>query len=179
MGLKQGNDTDTLYREGMVFIYPSQEKVVIMPGFSQIFEQSVVIHTSIPIVERCFTDLERMHQWLNPALRCEPIGPWSTAVGSRSRFIIQIPGIQPTLLSTVVERAPGLVVWEFDGFFQGRDRWECQPQDETMTRLVNRFEFEIPNPLVRFGFNTFAASWTRRDMQAQLQRLKQVAEGQD
>jgi hypothetical protein len=42
--------------------------------------------------------------------------------------------------------------------------------------LLNRFEFEIPNPFVRFGFNTFASSWTQTDMQAQLQRLKRVAE---
>jgi hypothetical protein len=44
------------------------------------------------------------------------------------------------------------------------------------TRLLNRFEFEIPNPLVSWGFNTFAASWTQNDMKAQLRRLKRVAE---
>ncbi|NET38926.1 MAG: SRPBCC family protein, partial [Cyanothece sp. SIO1E1] len=46
------------------------------------------------------------------------------------------------------------------------------------TYLLNRFEFEIPSPLVRFGFNTFAASWTKQDMQAQLRRLKRVAEAE-
>jgi hypothetical protein len=29
---------------------------------------------------------------------------------------------------------------------------------------------------VNWGFNTFAASWTKQDMQAQLRRLKRVAE---
>jgi hypothetical protein len=96
-------------------------------------------------------------------------------VGSRSRFLIQIPVLQPTLNSVVVEREPGLVVWEFQGFFRGRDRWECQPTDKG-TRLLNRFEFAIPNPLVSWGFNTFAANWTKNDMQAQLRRLKQVAQ---
>ena len=80
--------------------------------------------------------------------------------------------------SVVVERQPGLVVWEFQGFFQGRDRWECQPTEKG-TLLLNRFEYDIPNPLVSWGFNTFAASWTKEDMQAQLRRLKRVAEQQN
>lgn len=141
----------------------------------QVFEQSVQIQASATNVERCITDLALMHRWLNPALRCEPIGDWSTALGGQSRFIIQVPLLQPTLYSTVVEREPGLIVWEFKGFFRGRDRWECNPELEG-TRLVNRFEFEIPNPIVKLGFDKFAATWTRQDMQAQLRRLKRVAE---
>ncbi len=142
---------------------------------SQIFEQSIQINASAIVVERCITNQILMHRWLNPALRCEPVGDWSTDLGSRSRFVIQVPVLRPTLKSVVVEREPGLVVWEFQGFFKGRDRWECQPESRG-TRLVNRFEFEIPNPIVRFGFDTFAAKLTREDMQAQLRRLKRVAE---
>lgn len=142
---------------------------------TQVFEQSIQIKASAIVVERCITDQTLMHRWLNPALRCEPIGEWSTELGSRSRFVIQIPFVQPTLKSIVVEREPGLVVWEFKGFFQGRDRWECQPAQKG-TRLLNRFEFVIPNPVVSWGFNTFAANWTQNDMKAQLRRLKRVAE---
>ncbi len=144
----------------------------------QVFEQSIRIRASATTVERCITDRTLMHQWLNPALRCEPLGDrWDTTLGSKSRFVIQIPLLAPALISTVVEREPGLVVWAFEGFFQGRDRWECQPIPEG-TQLLNRFEFTIPNPLVAFGFKTFAAQWTQQDMAAQLQRLKQVAERQ-
>ena len=142
---------------------------------AQVFEQSIQINASATVVERCITDQTLMHRWLNPALRCEPIGEWSTTVGSRSRFVIQIPLLQPTLNSVVVEREPGLVIWEFKGFFQGRDRWECQPNNQG-THLLNRFEFQIPNPLINLGFNTFASSWTQNDMKAQLRRLKRVAE---
>jgi hypothetical protein len=141
----------------------------------QVFEQSVQVQASATAVEQCLTDLEQMHRWLNPALRCEPLGEWSTEKGSRSRFVIQVPLLQPTLISTVVEREPGLIVWQFSGFFTGCDRWECQP-NEKGTTLLNRFEFNIPNPLVRFGFKTFAEAWTRQDMQTQLHRLKRVAE---
>jgi len=143
----------------------------------QVFEQSIEIKASATVVERCITDRGLMHRWLNPALRCEPIGDWNTEIGGRSRFIIQVPLLQPTLLSTVLEREPGLIVWEFEGFFQGRDRWECQPVADG-TLLVNRFEFFVPNPIVRWGFDTFAATWTKADMQAQLRRLKLVAEQQ-
>jgi hypothetical protein len=143
---------------------------------SQILEQSIKINATATTVERCITDLSLMHRWLNPALRCEPVGEsWSTEIGSESLFMIQVPLLQPTLKSVVVERQPGLVVWKFSGFFQGCDRWECQPV-ESGTFLLNRFEFTIPNPIVNWGFNTFAASWTKADMEAQLKRLKQVAE---
>lgn len=142
-----------------------------------VFEQSIQINASATVVEHCITDRALMHRWLNPALRCEPVGEWSTDVGSRSRFVIQIPRIAPTLNTVVVERQPGVIVWGFEGFFQGSDRWECQPVAQG-TRLLNRFEFTIPNPLIRWGFNTFAEHWTKEDMQAQLQRLKCVAEEQ-
>jgi hypothetical protein len=140
-----------------------------------VFEQSIQIDASSTIVERCVTELELMHRWLNPALRCEPVGEWNTKIGSRSRFIIKIPVIEPTLKSVVVEREPGLVVWEFDGFFKGRDRWECQPNPQG-TKLINCFQFQIPNAIVSWGFDRFAANWTKNDMKAQLKRLKRVAE---
>ncbi|MBF2026135.1 MAG: SRPBCC family protein [Oscillatoriales cyanobacterium C42_A2020_001] len=141
----------------------------------QVFEQSIQIRASATAVEHCITDLTLMHRWLNPALRCEPVGEWSTDIGRQSRFVIQVPLLQPSLTSVVVEREPGLVVWQFKGFFEGRDRWECNPELDG-TRLVNRFEFTIPNPIVRFGFDRFAAKWTQEDMKAQLRRLKHVAE---
>jgi hypothetical protein len=142
----------------------------------QVYEQSISIQASPATVERCFTDRALMHRWLNPALRCEPLGDtWNTELGGKTQFILQVPLWQPSLISTVVERQPGLVVWEFTGFFHGRDRWECQPAGSG-TQLLNRFTFNIPNPLVAFGFKQFAATWTQRDMTAQLQRLKQVAE---
>jgi Polyketide cyclase / dehydrase and lipid transport len=140
-----------------------------------IFEQSIQINASATVVEQCLTDRGLMHRWLNPVLRCEPIGDWSTDLGGESRFVIQIPLLQPSLQSVVVEREPGLIVWAFSGFFAGRDRWECQPNAQG-TLLNNRFEFEIANPLVRFGFDRFAATWTKSDMEAQLSRLKRVAE---
>ena len=140
------------------------------------YEQQVFIQASSTTVERCFTDRELMHRWLNPALRCDPVGEqWSTTVGSQTRFILQVPLLAPSLLSTVTERRPGLVVWDFDGFFRGQDRWECWPERRG-TRLLNRFEFDIPNAVVAFGFKQFAADWTQKDMTAQLDRLRQVAE---
>ncbi len=154
-------------------MYASRFKLLM--EYSQVFEQSIYINASATSVERCITDNQLMHFWLNPMLKCEPVGRWSTQLGARSRFVIQLPLLQPTLESSVVEREPGLVVWEFRGFFLGRDRWECFPQGNG-TLLTNRFAFRIPNPVIAFGFNQFAAKMTKNDMEAQLQRLKNVAE---
>lgn len=142
---------------------------------SIVFEQSIHINAIATHVERCLTERELMHRWLNPALRCDPIETWSTDLGSQMRFVIQVPLLQPSLTSTVIEREAGLIVWAFEGFFTGSDRWECTPT-ATGTQLLNRFQFTIPNPIVAFGFQTFAAQWTQADMQSQLSRFKQVAE---
>jgi hypothetical protein len=139
------------------------------------FEHSILIEAAPALVERTFTELDLMHRWLNPVLICEPVGEWSTQVGSQSRFRIQVPIASLSLDNEVIDRGPGLIVWKFDGFFRGTDRWECHPV-EGGTQLINRFTFEIPNPLIRVGFSLFAARWTARDMQTQLQRLKNVAE---
>jgi hypothetical protein len=140
------------------------------------YEQSIQIRAAATTVEQVITELDLMHRWLNPALRCEALGDrWSTDLHAKSRFRIQIPILNPSLISTVVEREPGLIVWGFEGFFTGRDRWECQPESQG-TCLLNRFEFEISNPLIAFGFDRFAAQWTQTDMQNQLQRIKNVAE---
>lgn len=144
---------------------------------SQQFEQSIEINASPQVVEHCITSRTLMHKWLNPLLKCEPVGDWSTEVGSCSRFIILIPIVQPTLEAVVKERKPGLIVWGFEGFFQGSDFWECKPTPQG-TLLINTFKFKIPNPVIRWGFNVFAASLTKIDMQSQLQRLKRVAEAQ-
>jgi Polyketide cyclase / dehydrase and lipid transport len=140
-----------------------------------VFEQSIQIKASAIAVDKCITQLELMQRWLNPILKCEPIGAWQTSVGSKSKFTIQIPIVKPTLRNIVLIREPGLIVWGFDGFFTGNDRWECQPNDRG-TKLLNRFEFTIPNRSIAWGFDLFAAKWTKTDMEAQLRRLKRVAE---
>ncbi len=147
--------------------------------FTQTFTQSIDIAATPEQVERTFTELDLMQRWLNPMLACTPVGQWSTDVGSRSRFVVKVPIVSLVLENRVIDRAPGRVVWEFEGFFRGIDRWECHKIDigiNTQTRLTNSFSFDIPNPLIRFGFNTFAKRLTARDMTDQLQRLKTVAE---
>ena len=159
-------------------VYPS-----LTQTFTQTFTQSIDIIATPEQVERTFTELGLMQRWLNPMLVCTPVGQWSTAVGSRSQFVVKVPIGSLALENRVIDRAPGLVVWEFDGFFRGVDRWECHKIDigikaeiETRTRLTNCFSFDIPNPLIRFGFNAFAKRLTARDMTDQLHRLKTVAE---
>jgi hypothetical protein len=139
-----------------------------------VYTQKILIHAPLTAVDRCITEEALMTQWLNPLLLCESLGSWSTEVGSRFRFALRIP-FQPSLECQVVARSPGLVEWAFSGFFNGTDRWECFAQNDK-TLLVNRFTFEITNPFVRFGYTLVAENLTQRDMQAQLARLKILAE---
>jgi hypothetical protein len=140
------------------------------------FENAIEIQASATTVERCITDRHLMAQWLNPMLICEPLGDlWSTDLGAQSRFVINLPLFKPTLQNQVIDRAPGLVIWSFQGFFVGTDRWECEPIAPG-TRLTNKFSFAIPNPLIRFGFDRFAQDLTQADMKAQLKRIKVLAE---
>ncbi|MEO1133656.1 MAG: SRPBCC family protein [Cyanobacteria bacterium J06639_1] len=143
---------------------------------ARIYENSIEIAASVESCDRCLTEPELMHRWLNPMLRCEAVGEWSVEVGDRFRFVVTVPVVDLSLDCAVRERAPGLVVWEFAGFFVGSDRWDCQFQADNQTRLLNRFEFEIPNLFVRVGFDLVAARLTQQDMRSQLQRFKQVAE---
>ncbi|MEO0801476.1 MAG: SRPBCC family protein [Cyanobacteria bacterium J06642_2] len=143
------------------------------------YENQIDIDAEVAACDRCLTDPNLMQHWLNPMLHCEAVGEWSVEVGDRFRFVVNVPILDLTLGCVVQERREGLVVWGFDGFFIGSDRWECLPQSDGSTRLLNRFEFDIPNPLVRVGFDLVAASLTQRDMQTQLQRLKRVAETLD
>ncbi|MEM9568689.1 MAG: SRPBCC family protein [Cyanobacteria bacterium P01_E01_bin.34] len=139
------------------------------------FTQSIDIAAPADIVDRCIVSEDTMAIWLNPMLRCEAVGPWSTEVGSRFRFTLKTPLLTPHLDCVVQERRSGLVVWSFQGFFTGTDRWDCRENDGS-TQLLNQFTFQIPNPLVRIGFDLVAARLTQRDMQAQLVRIKALAE---
>jgi len=59
-----------------------------------IFEQSIQINASASVVEHCISDRTLMHRWLNPPCVANQWG--LTDLGSRSRFVIQIPVLKPT-----------------------------------------------------------------------------------
>lgn len=137
------------------------------------FEQTCLIAADPTTVEHCIVEPDSMRKWLNPMLECRSIGPWRVDLGSRFRFIIRVPPY-PALDCLVSDRHRGIIEWSFQGFFEGTDRWECRSHPAG-TLLVNCFRFDIPNPLVKAGFNLFEGL-TRHDMHAQLQRIKTLAE---
>lgn len=93
-----------------------------------VYTQSIPIAASVAQVDRCLTDLELMKRWLNPLLGCEAVGSPLAELGSRYRFFLRLPFVSPSLDCVITERAEGLVQWQFKGFFEGTDRWECHPQ---------------------------------------------------
>ncbi len=84
--------------------YPSVKQL-------EVVEQAIAIRASASAVERCLTDRELMHRWLNPALRCDPVGEWGTELGDRSRFVLQVPGLEPAPRASAARRCPTSTTW--------------------------------------------------------------------
>jgi hypothetical protein len=138
----------------------------------QVWEQSIQINASAVVVDRCITELNLLQRWMISS--CEPMGEWCVTVGSYSRLVVKLSLFQFNLSRIVIVREPGLIVWGFDGFITGRDRWECRPH-ERGTLLVNRWELQTSN-LAGWGWRRWAGNWTADEMETQLMRLKYVAE---
>ena len=77
------------------------------------FTQSVDIAAPVDVVDRCIVSKDMMAMWLNPMLKCEAIGTWSTEIGSRFRFTLKIPFLSPPSRlcgPRAASRAGGVVV---------------------------------------------------------------------
>jgi Polyketide cyclase / dehydrase and lipid transport len=138
----------------------------------QVWEQSIQINASAVVTDRCITELDLQQRWRSGS--CESVDKWSVAVGSYSRLIVKMPWFQFSLNRIVVVREPGLIVWNFDGFLTGQDRWECRPR-AIGTLVVNRWELQT-SKAIGWGWQRFNRKWTTDEMAAQLMRLKYVAE---
>jgi hypothetical protein len=139
------------------------------------WERSIQINASALIVDRCLTELDLIQRWRNSLVLTLPIGDWSVAEGSRSRLFLQFSLLPITLRNVVVRREPGLIVWKFTGWLQGYDRWECQPTDRG-TRLVNCWEGQMGNRWLDWWWKYFGERAWADDREAQLMRIKYVAE---
>ncbi len=135
--------------------------------------------------ETYLLDPEKLHRWINPLFRFEPVGESGTTAGSRFRFVLQIPPIHPALEYEIAEHsfdptpdAPTVctVVYRFTGFMEGRDTWTFTAEGDG-TRVWNRFEYDVPNPLVRLGWQILAEPFTVRDMREQMERLRRTISG--
>jgi Polyketide cyclase / dehydrase and lipid transport len=141
----------------------------------ELCKKSIQINASATVVDRCLTELLLLRRWRNGLVTCEPLGAWSPEVGSRSHLRLENSLWPLSLRNIVVRREPGLIVWEFRGWLRGLDRWECQPWAGG-TRLLNCWEWQATNGWIDWWWKSFGAKSIEEDIDAQLMRIKYVAE---
>jgi hypothetical protein len=139
------------------------------------WEKSIQIKASATVVDRCLTELALIQRWRSGLVTCAARGEWSTSLGSPSRLRLENSLWPLTLGQIVVQREPGLIVWEFSGGLRGTDGWECQPATNG-TRLVNCWEWRAANGWINWWWRSFGAQAIADDIDAQLMRIKYVAE---
>jgi Polyketide cyclase / dehydrase and lipid transport len=138
-------------------------------------QKSIYIKASATVVDRCLTELELIHRWRNGLVTCEALGEWLLSPGSRSRLRLENSLWPIVLRNNLVRREPGLVRWEFQGLLRGFDQWECQPA-AAGTQLVNRWQWQAANGWLDWWWRNFGARAIEDDIEAQLMRIKYVAE---
>jgi hypothetical protein len=147
-------------------------------AFPHLLEEFVVVHAAMDRVETVMTDEALMRRWMSPAVQFIPLDGWNFATGARWR--LRLTGVGPLLEAgyLVVERRPGLILWAFDGFWEGFDAWQWFPSQENpdQTLIHNRIEYRLRVPGLDLIWPLTIAPLMKLDAQAQMIRLRQVCE---
>ncbi len=146
--------------------------------FPHLLEEFVVVNAAMDRVETVMTDETLMKRWMSPAVQFTPLDGWNFATGARWR--LRLTGVGPLLEAgyLVVERRPGLILWAFDGFWEGFDAWQwLQWQgNPDQTLIHNRIEYHLRVPGLDLIWPLTIAPLMKLDAQAQMVRLRQVCE---
>ncbi|RMG48376.1 MAG: SRPBCC family protein [Chloroflexi bacterium] len=146
--------------------------------FPHLLEEFVVVTAPLDWVERVMTEEALMKRWMSPAVQFTPLDGWQFERGARWR--LRLTGVGPLLEAgyVVVERRPGLVLWAFDGFWEGFDAWQWLPWQERsdQTLIHNRVEYRLRVPGLDLIWPLTVAPLMKLDAQAQMVRLRQVCE---
>ncbi|OAN40525.1 hypothetical protein A6A03_04220 [Chloroflexus islandicus] len=146
--------------------------------FPHLLEEFVVVNAPMDRVERVMTEQALMERWMSPAVQFTPLDGWRFDTGAPWR--LRLTGVGPLLEAgyVVAERRPGLVLWAFDGFWEGFDAWHWLPwqgrADQTL--IQNRVEYRLKVPGLDLIWPLTIAPLMQLDAKAQMQRLKDVCE---
>lgn len=147
-------------------------------AFPHLLEEFVVVNAAMDRVETVMTDETLMKRWMSPAVQFIPLDGWNFATGARWR--LRLTGVGPLLEAgyLVVERRPGLILWAFDGFWEGFDAWQWLPWqgNPDQTLIHNRIEYRLRVPGLDLIWPLTIAPLMKLDAQAQMVRLRQVCE---
>jgi len=146
--------------------------------FPHLLEEFIVVNAPMAQVERVMTEQSLMQRWMSLAVRFEPLDGWRFDVGAPWR--LQLTGLGPLLEAgyVVADRRPGLVLWAFDGFWEGFDAWQWLPwqgrSDQTL--IHNRIEYRLKVPGLDLIWPLTIAPLMKFDAGVQMKRLQQVCE---
>ncbi len=143
-----------------------------------LLEEFVVVNAPMERVEQVMTDEPLMRRWMSPAVQFKPAHNWSFAQGER--WSLTLTGVGDILRANYIvhERRPGLVLWYFNGFWEGFDAWHWMPDQNHAghTLIQNRIEYELCIPGLDLLWPLTVAPFMGWDARVQMQRLKQVCE---
>jgi hypothetical protein len=148
-----------------------------MDMFPHIQEEFVVVRADLERVEAVMTERTLMERWMSPAVRFQPVDTWSFAQGARWR--LQLTGLGRLIEATyiVYERRPGLILWAFDGFWEGFDAWQWMPMTgQPGTLIQNRIEYAIRIPGLAQLWPATLGPLMGWDARVQMERLREVCE---
>lgn len=139
-------------------------------------EEFVVVGAPMERVEAVMSERALLERWMSPAVRFEPVGAWSFAAGTRWRLTLTGLGRLLEASYVVHERAPGLILWAFEGFWEGFDAWHWRPHGTGRTLIQNRIEYELRLPALDLIWPATVGPLMGWDARVQMERLKSVCE---
>lgn len=143
---------------------------------THLLEEFVLVTAPMERVEAVMTEQALMRRWMSPAVRFTPLEGWSFAEGARWQLTLTGLGRLLEAHYIVHERRPGLILWSFDGFWQGFDAWHWRPAGEGQTQIQNRIEYSLRLPILDVVWPATLGPLMGWDARTQMQRLKHVCE---
>lgn len=142
-----------------------------------ILEDFTVGNAPMEAVDRIITDRDLMKRWASPTVQFTPRNGWTFEQGAE--WTLTLTGLGPLLKANYVvyDRKPGLILWYYNGFWEGFDAWHWwrapnNPQHQTI--IQNRLEFELRVPGLDIIWLPIMTPLMRLDMRIQMQRLHGV-----
>lgn len=148
-----------------------------MSDFPHIQEEFVVVRADMARVEAVMTERDLTERWMSRAVRFAPVGAWSFEQGAQ--WHLQLTGLGRLFEAAYVvyERRPGLILWAFEGFWEGFDAWQWMPAaDRPATIIQNRLEYTLRIPGLAQLWPATIGPLMGWDARVQMERLRDVCE---
>lgn len=148
-----------------------------METTAHVLEEFVVVSAPLERVEAVMTERVLMQRWMSGAVQFTPLDGWRFEQGAPWR--LTLAGLGRSLEATylVHERRPGLILWQFDGFWEGFDAWHWMAHGVGQTLIQNRIEYRLRVPVLELVWPATVGPLMGWDAKVQMQRLRQVCEG--